>query len=333
MKRQTRLLISLCWAIVLGGFSCALPSCDRRGGPSGPQKISYALDWKAGMDYVGVYVAKEKGYFASAGLDVDIVQGHGGPDAAKLLATGTQGIGQCTGDSTVIGITKGMGIISLAVTHQRSPVVLFALRSSGIAEPKDLVGKTIGMNYESIKFQHYLALLHKLGIDRTKIKEVGVGWEVTPLLTGQVDALLGYVGDEPVQALKAGKELTILPLRDYGIEMYNECIVANKDWLAANKDTARKVVGAVLKGWQYAIDHPEEAVGIMQKLFPEQDAKFNALSFERIRPLLNPAGGKAGLGAQTADGWQNTIELLYDQKLIERKPEVRSVFTNDCLGG
>lgn len=199
---------------------------EQKNGPSTPTdkatKVTFALDWKAGMDFCGPYVALEKGYFREEGLDVDIIQGRGGSDAVVLLANGTNRIGTCPADSVVIGFTKGMKIISLAVTHQKSPVVLFALASSGIKKPQDLVGKKIGLNYESIKTQQYVALLGKLGIDRKKIEEVGVGWEVTPLLTGQVDALLGYTGDEPVQVLKAGKEINVMPLSDYGIEIYNE---------------------------------------------------------------------------------------------------------------
>lgn len=113
---------------------------------------------------------------------------------------------------------------------------------------------------------------------------------------------------------------------------YNECIVANKEWLDSNPDLTRRIVRAVFKGWKYAIDHPEEAVTIISKLFPEQDKHFNMLGFNRILPLLYGPNGKAdSFGVQTTEGWQKTIDLLYGLKLIDFKPEPSKVFTNDFL--
>jgi len=333
-KRLIPWLVLLSVILVAGAGAWYLLSVhqEKPTSPVRPLELTYALDWRAGMDYVGVYMAKEKGFYANRGLAVNIVQGHGGPDAARLLASGTYKIGNCTGDSVVIAVSQGLGLISLAVTHQRSPVVLFAKKSVGIESPRDLIGKTIGMNYESIKFQQYLALLRKLGIDRSKIKEVGVGFDVTPLITGQVDALLGYVGDEPVQAIKAGLDIRVIPFSDYGVEMYNELIAGNRQWVESNPDTTGKVVHATLQGWRYSLDHPDEAVKLMSRLFPEQDVEFNRMSFDRIRPLLTSEATRTqGLGAQTRKGWQQTIDLLYNQHMIKKKPALSDVFTNQFL--
>ena len=238
-----------------------------------------------------------------------------------------------SGAATVIARSKGVPVVSVAVINQRSPMVVYALAESGILKPQDLAWKKVGVNFEGIKYQEYRALLTKLNIEPSTIKEVGMaGSDPAPLLAGQVDALLGYTQDQPVQVELRGRKVNRIPLPDYGVNLYSTNIVVNEAFMKSQPDAVRRFVRASVRGWTYAIAHPEEAVAIYHAMRPESDEAFSRANFQHLIPLLSgPDTERLGFGAQSAERWTHTQDTLYDLKRIEKKADVAALFTNEFL--
>lgn len=296
-------------------------------------KIEFILDWKAQMEHSGFFVAQQKGFYREEGLEVKILDGNGAPNAATLVGNGTYKLGVSSGAATVIARAKGVPAVSVAVLNQRSPMVVYALAESDIIKPQDLAWKRVGVNFEGIKYQEYRALLTKLNIDPATIKEIGMaGSDPAPLLAGQVDALLGYTQDQPVQVELRGRKVNRIPLPDYGVNLYSTNLIVNEAFTKDHPDVVRRFVRASIKGWDYAIAHPDEAVSIYHTGHPESNLAFNQANFQHLIPLLSsPDTERMGFGAQSAERWAHTQDTLFDLKRIEKKTDVAALFTNEFL--
>jgi NitT/TauT family transport system substrate-binding protein len=297
-----------------------------------PEKIDFLLDWKAGPEYIGYIIAKEKGFYKEENLDVTLIEGTGASDAAKVIGAGKYNIGVSSAAATVIGKTQGMPIISVAVLFQKSPVVIYSLKEKNITKPQDLIGKKLGVLYGSSTYIEYKAMMAKQGIDRSKVKEVGVGWEVQPLITGEIDALMGYTQNQPNLVRLAGKEVNQIFVEDWGVNIYSSCIIVNENYLKENEDIVKRIVKASLKGWEYSLEHPDEAINIVLKAYPALDEKFVKASTRDTLPLLkSPDTQKYGLGYQSPERWKNLQDLLFEQGIIKKKVDVSLLFTNKYL--
>lgn len=307
---------------------CAL-SCS--GQKTGSQdKIELILDWKAQMEHAGFFVAKAKGFYAEAGIDIDILEGTGAPTAARVVGNGTYKFGIASGAATVLSRAQGIPVVSLAVINQHSPVVVYSLAEKNITQPKDLIGKRIGVNVGGTKHREFQAFLRKQNIKDEQIELMGMSEaSPAPLLAGQVDAMLGYTEDQPVIVELRDFKVNRISLADYGIDVYSTNIIANESFLQENGDLASRFLKASLKGWQYAIEHPDEAVAAYMAQRPESDQVFNQANFKSLLPILNSSDvTQQGIGAQTLERWTHTQDVLFDLGQIKKKVDLSKLFTN-----
>lgn len=310
-------------------FACCVLSCGKSQTDT-QDKIEFILDWKAQMEHAGFFVAKAKGFYKEVGIEVDILEGTGAPTTARVVGNGTYKFGVASGAATVLSRAQGIPIISLAVINQQSPVVVYSLKAKNLQTPKDLIGKRIGVNIGGTKHREFQAFLRKQNINEDQIQLMGMSESSpAPLLAGQVDAMLGYTEDQPVTVELRGYEVNRLSLADHGINVYSTNIIANEAFLKENPDLSKRFLKASLKGWQYAIDHPNEAVAAYMSQRPESDEKFNHANFKSLIPILKSADvTEHGIGAQTADRWTHTQDVLFDLGQIKQKVDLEKLFTN-----
>lgn len=320
-------LICVVLCVITASFSCSKSS------PTTTERVQLILDWKAQMEHAGFFVAKQQGFYKNEGIDVEILEGIGAPTTAQVVGNGTYKLGVTSGSATVIARVKGIPIVSLAVINQHTPVVVYALAETNIKTPQDLIGKRIGVNIGGTKHREFQAFLKKLNIPESDIQLMGMSEaSPAPLLAGQVDAMLGYTEDQPVTVELRGQAVSRLSLADYGIDVYSTNIIANESFLKENPDLVKRFMHATIKGWQHAIDHPDQAVAAYMAERPESDEAFNRANFQFLKPLLiSPDVDKMGFGSQTETRWAQTQDILFDLGMIEKKESIPALFTNDFL--
>ena len=306
--------------VALTIWSCASPDENR---------IQLILDWKAQMEHAGFFVADQKGFYAEEGLEVEILEGNGAPTAARVVGNGTYKLGIASGSATVMARARNIPIVSLAVINQHTPVVVYSLKEKNITKPDDLIGKRIGVNVGGTKHREFQALLRKHNISEDQIQLMGMSEaSPAPLLAGQVDAMLGYTEDQPVMVELLGKEVNRLSLADYGIDVYSTNIIVNESFLKENPDRVRRFMRATLRGWRYAVAHPDEAVAAYMAKRPESNEAFNRENFKHLIPLLNsPDTEQQGLGAQTEEKWKYTRDILRGLGMIDHDVDIDQLFT------
>src|ERR1700726_4574497 len=198
------------------------------------ESVTLRLKWFHQAQFAGFYVAKEKDFYKSAGLNVDIQPG--GPDfpAIQMVTGGNEQFGVTGADQVLIARSKGVPVVALAVVYRRNPFVLFSLAKSGINGPADYVGKKVGLKIGGNEELIYRAILAKAKIDKSQLTEIPVKFDMTPLLTGDIDVWPGYLINEVLAAKEKGFDVNIVYPSDYGIDLYADTLFTTETMLKGN---------------------------------------------------------------------------------------------------
>lgn len=312
------------------------------------EMVTFTLDWKSGAQHAFAYLAQEKGFYKAAGLDVTIQDGNGSPNVAKTLASGSTDYAYLDGLTMLQTVGQGACLQSLAVGYQDSPFSLFWIEPQTVIRTlADLEGKRIGAvptsGSTTIGLSYALRQVGRSLKDGYITLQPG---DVTPLMNNLIDVMPGFFNSDPVtlnvrlQQEGKGRRAGVLKLADVGLKAYSLSVTTNCENLKSRPDQAKRFAQASLKGWEYAILHPSEAVDLILTKRPElasnegrtvQQAAIKATS-ELV--LAGPAREK-GIGYQDAQGWATTLKSLNDFGPME-KPlllDVSQVYTMIALPG
>jgi len=255
--------LALLVGIVLA-TACAGPAPPS---PQAPDQVSLQLQWVTQAQFAGYYVALDKGWYLEEGIDLTIVPG--GPDITPvdLVASGTRDFGTTLLADLIVAVQNGKPVVSIAQIQQRNGLVLVALESSGIASPPDLRGKKVGVWLGSWEAQFH-ALMAQEGLVTADYTLVSQGYSMDAFLKGDLDVASAMRYNEYHVVLASGikaEELNVIDYADYGLGFPGDTLFTSRQMTAQNPDLCVRMIRASLRGWQYAIDHPEEAADIVLK--------------------------------------------------------------------
>src|ERR1700688_4324572 len=274
------------------------------------ESVTLRLKWFHQAQFAGFYVAKEKDFYKSAGLNVDIQPG--GPDfpAIQMVTGGNEQFGVTGADQILIARSKGVPVVAIAVIFRRNPFVLFSLAKSGIKAPTDYAVKNVGVKSGGNEELIYPAVGDKGRVDKAKLNEIPVKFDITPLLAGAVDVWPGYLINEVLAAKEKGFEVNVVSPPDYGIDLYADTLFTTEKMLNKKPEVVRKFVTATLKGWTSAIAAPEEAAQITVKYGTKLTYDHERARATAALPLRHPAAQPVGW--MDAGNWSATQKLLVD---------------------
>ncbi len=150
----------------------AVPFVRSANAQSKPRPVTMRLDWLYGGPNVGFIVAKEKGFYEKAGLDVDVGPGKGSGSTAQLIATKQSQFGFADGFVVGNSVSKGLQLKMVGSIYRRNPTAVVVLADSDIKTPKDLEGKTIAIPTGAAQFQQWPAFVKGCNLDLSKINVV-----------------------------------------------------------------------------------------------------------------------------------------------------------------
>lgn len=329
--KKSLTVITLLVVALFGAFSFASASDT----PS-PTDVTLRMSWFPFQDYAPFLVAQEKGFYAEEGLNVKMIPGKGSGISTKLVASGENDFGIAAADVVLIAKTKGMPLKAVTVIHQESLAAVYYHKSTGIKTPKDLEGKTLAVEIQGTKYQQFISFCKKNGVDITKIRIIAVdASQERPLFfKGGSDLTLQFINGMDALLKEKGLSNNVerMLFSDYGVHMYNHLIITNEDTIKNRPDIVKKFVKASVKGWEYAISHPEEAIDILVKHYPEMKKSTELDNFkDELSVLENSTTQEHGFGYQTKERWEELQDMLYDIQTIEKKIDVTTVFTNEFL--
>jgi ABC-type nitrate/sulfonate/bicarbonate transport system substrate-binding protein len=299
------------------------------GGARADDAVTVRLKWFNQAQFAGFYVAKDKGYYKAAGLDVNIQPG--GPDfpAIQMVAGGSEQFGVTGADQILIARSKQVPVVALAVIYRRNPFVLFSLAKSGIKTPADFVGKKIGVKIGGNEELIYRAVLAKAGVDKSKLTEIPVKFDMTPLLTGDIDVWPGYLINEVLAAKEKGFDVNIITPSDYGIDLYADTLFTTEKMLKDKPAVVGKFVTATLQGWDDAIAAPEDAAKITVKYGDKLTYDHELAMVKTSIPLLKPDDKPIGYMDQA--GWASAQKLLLGAGFQKDPVSVAEAFSSKSM--
>ena len=295
-------------------------------------KVTIQLKWVADAQFAGYFVAKDKGFYKDANLDVTIKPG--GPDVApeQVIAAGGADVVVDWLPAALAAREKGVPLVNISQTFQRSGLELTCLKSSGIKSPKDFPGHTLGVWFAGNEYP-FLSWMAKLNIPTDGgpkgVKVLKQGFNVDPLLQHQADCISTMTYNEYWQIIEAGvkpEDLIVFKYSDEGVATLEDSLYAIGDKLkdAAFSAKLARFVAASDRGWEYAIQHPDEAVKIVldNDTTGAQTEVHQKHMMAEVAKLITDS--KNPLGYLNPADFDRTVSILLSSKstpVITKKPE------------
>ena len=364
--RQVRPTAGLLVAILLaagcgGGSGTPAPASPSTPGPTSPgtsvspstpaspsalagpaTKVRLALDWTPNTNHTGFYVADAKGWYAEAGVELDVLP-YGGTAPEAIIAAHQAECGISFQDALTFAAAAGAPIVSAMAILQHTAQEIAVLASSPIQRPKDLDGKV----YAGFGYPNEVPTLQSV------IREDGGtgDFDTVTLDTAAYEALyqeradfvITFAAWEGIEAAQRKVDLRTFKFTDYGFpDFYQVVLACDRDWLARDPEAAKAFVGATVRGFAFAAGDPDAAAQILidanagvfdaNPELPLASARF--MADEGL--LVDEAGN---VGTQTLERWSGYSGFLYeaglltdaDGKRLTAAPDYAALFTNAFL--
>lgn len=314
-----------------GGATASVPLTPTGGAL---RKLTIGLGYIPDVQFAPFYVAKEKGYFRAEGLEVEFKQGFE-TDVLKLLGTGALNFGVAGGDEVLVARSQGVPLVYVASWYQKYPVSVVALEGANIREAKDLKGRTIGVpGRYGATYTGLLALLDSAGLKEAdvQLREVGFN-QVQALTQGQVEAVVGYTNNEPVQLRALGRAITTINVFDR-VNLVSNGLITDEKTQRDDPELVRAVIRAFLRGVQDTLANPDEAVTLSIPTIPGSAEKRDQLRavLAATLPLMESDQSKAnGLGYCDPAAWVASRDLLKKLGLLGSDIALDQTYTNSFL--
>ncbi|MNI22586.1 putative thiamine biosynthesis protein [compost metagenome] len=344
MKKRTWSLLLLCCVIVLTAAGCgtskpadsgsaatgtkSTPTAEK---PKELKDIKVVLDWTPNTNHTGLYAAKELGYYKDAGLNVDIIQ-PGSGSADTMIASGAAQFGVSYQESITQGRTQNVPLVSLAAVIQHNTSGFAAPVDRKIKSPKDFEGKKYGGWGSPVEEAVMKSIMELQGADVSKVTNINIGdADYFTAVKRDIDFAWIYYGWTGIEAELSGQPLDMLYVKDYSdkLDYYTPVIASSEKVIASDPEMVKAFMSATSKGYQYAIDHPEEAAKILLKAAPDLDAKLVVASQKWLSPRYKDDAPR--WGEQKESVWKNYSDWMYERKLLDKPLDVSKAFTNDYL--
>ena len=304
------------------------------------EKFPFRLNWTLYGEHAPFFVARDKGFYAAEGLEVEIQEGSGSTTVAQLVANATSPVAYVDAATMMRGVAAGMPVKAVGVTLQQSPMAFIyradAARPTKISEIK---GSRIAITAGDASLAIFTAFMGKLGM---KIEDVQMITVANPaakeqaVLAKQADALLGYFMDQgPRMQLQTGVKMGWTRLYDMaGVTTLSSAIIANNNWLkeAKNQDLLRRFLRASQRGWQYSFDNRAEAADIFRKSAPVFTQEIALLEVDGTMSIIRTERTKGKpIAWSDAGDWKDSQDLLSTFAKLSPQADVNVYFTNDYL--
>ncbi len=315
--------------LALGLTGCSTKKAEQNTVPL--QKVTVMLDWFPNTNHSGLYAAKDLGYYAVEGLDVNIIQPSEGGNP-QLIAAGKGDFAISYQEEVTIARSQNIPVVAMAAVIQHNTSGFAAPISKNIKAPKDFEGKTYGGWGSPAETAVLKVLMAKYGADFNKVKMVNVGSaDFFASLEKGIDFSWIFYGWTGIEAKTKGMDLNFIKLKDEDnvLDYYTPVIISSETLISKNPELVKKFMKATSKGYNYAIKYPDKTSAILLKNVPELNKSLVAASQNYLAQEYQsdaPRWGEMKTGV-----WKGYADFMYANKLIDKNIQVDQAFTNKFL--
>lgn len=277
------------------------------------EKVALQLKWKHQFQFAGYYAAQEKGYYREAGLEVDIREAGPETDPVREVVEGRAQFG-VSNSALLLARAQGRPVVALAVIFQHSPFILVARRDGGIRTVHDLVGKRLMIEPHA---EEIFAYLRKEGVSEKLLKIQPHSFDHQDLIDGKTDVLTAYSTDEPYFFEQKRFPYQEFSPRAAGIDFYGDNLFTSAGLIARQPERVKAFRDASLRGWTYAMQHPEEIADLILARHGKRKSRAHLLYEAReMHSLLRP--DLIELGHMNPGRWRHIADTYADLGMLAR---------------
>jgi ABC-type nitrate/sulfonate/bicarbonate transport system substrate-binding protein len=217
--------------------------------------VSLQLKWKHQFQFAGFYAAQIKGFYSQENLHVNLKEFKYSTKIEDDIIQEKSEYG-VTSSNIIRDFSLGQPLVVLSTIFQHSPYVIISLKGNAISKPTDLSGKKVVVadGLGSVILQ---VLLNREGIPSDSVKTIPYTQNLD-LKNPNNDAITAYRSDKPYYLETIGLEYSVIDPSNYGVDFYGDVLFTSKNELNKHPQRVQSFLKASLKGWEYALDHPEE---------------------------------------------------------------------------
>jgi NitT/TauT family transport system substrate-binding protein len=280
--------------------------------------VKLALDFAMQGQQSPFVLAADGGYFARAGVNVQVDRGYGSADSIIKVASGAYDMAFADIGAMIQfdGKQGGPKVISVFQVYDAAPMVMLALKKSNITKPADLAGKRVASPpgaSSRVMFPLFAAANH---LDASSIKWIDVTPQLreTLLVQGQTDATTALITD------LAGlghlgislNDIDIMRFSDFGVALYGHGILTTPEFAAKNPDTVKKVVKGFVEALKASIADPAVAIAALKKRqqLVDESVERGRLDMVIKNAIVTDRVKQSGLGSVDPARMKQTIEMV-----------------------
>ncbi|NOR11365.1 MAG: nitrate ABC transporter substrate-binding protein [Desulfovibrionaceae bacterium] len=320
MKRQFLAFITIS---ILALFAVTTANAEKK-------ELNYRLKWLFNSSVAGDIYADVHGYFARAGLKVNVKEGSPEKNAIKELELGQANFGVASADQVIRALDKGAKIVVLAQIFQINPMQwIYRADRPEITALPDLKGRAIGITFGGNDETIMNTLLTKGGMSQKDVQITGARFDFTPFLTGKVEIWPVYRNSQGVILQdRLGREneaVRFFNPADFGVNFVANSVVTSERMLEEHPQTVAKFRKALIEGWKAAMDpaNEEASLAAIASLDKGNNSDIRKLQLTATRALVVPES-IADIGKIDTAAWKQTEEIMLKQKQIKKRVNVES---------
>ncbi|MCK1536072.1 ABC transporter substrate-binding protein [Bradyrhizobium sp. 171] len=274
--------------------------------------IKLLLDGPYGARFAGELAASRQGYLPSR---IEVSAEPEDPDFVQTVAR-QRAIGVTSGQKFLLASWRGVPVTAFSASFLDTSVAIFTLESSGLRYPADLVRKRVGYRRASEGDVVFDAMMTQLGLPRSQITKVPDRDSFAALRSGEVDAIIGGIDEQPDSSSSVFVKLNVIKPQDYGIHIPGQVYFASNDLIHDQPSVIAELLQGLIRGWQFAYGDYARSVPVLAAAGPARlDSERLRFELQQQRPLVLPTGGR--IGDYDESRWRTLRDILLFAKLGE----------------
>jgi len=257
------------------------------------EKATLLLSWKHQFQFAGYYMAKEKGFYRDADLNITIKEYDSNIDTVKYVASQKYAFGIKHSPLILDRIDRYHNLKFLATIYQSSPLILISKKYSNF---QSLKNKKVNLTNDDYNNASILAMLHLNGINKSNIASKKIDFTLESFINNSVDFYTAYSSNEPFTLHKMGIDFYTFDPKEYGYDFYSDILFTSQELIEKKPLLVEHFYRASMKGWIYAFSHIDESVEIILKYYNTQKRSREALRFEAFALKKLAYKGETPLG-------------------------------------
>ncbi len=294
--------------------------------------VTLAMGYIPNVQFAPFYVAAEKGYFAEEGIEIafDYAMEN---DLVQLVAANELQFAIGSGEQVFLARANGLPIRYVANWYRRYPVAVTSIEHD-LSNPKALEGLTVGLpGLFGANYIGWLALVQAAALDSDTIQLEAIGFNQVPVLVeGQVDAVVVYATNEPIQLEGAGYTPSTLYVADY-VDLVSNGLITNELTIQEEPALVQGMARALLRGIQDTLDHPDEAFAIVTEQWVPEAGGDNAAGQRAVLEATLPFWQNDTPGILPLSAWEDSQAFMIAAGLLDQAIPLAELYTDQFVQG